>query len=532
MPVSDGAAADIKDLARFGYRQDLDRSLGGFSSFAASFSYISILTGVFQMFYLGLSLGGPAFVWTWPVVLLGQFSVALGFAELAAHYPLSGGIYQWSRRISNRALGWLTGWIYLACQVISLAAVALALQASLPQLHPAFQLVGDAAHPADRPRNAVVLGCALIGMTTLINAAGVRLMARINNIGVFSELIGVALLIVLLFARARHGPGILLQAPQAAPGGGGWLTALLAAAVMPSYVLYGFDTAGTLAEETKDPRRRAPRAILRALGAAGLAGGLLIAAGILAAPDPAQRSLGEVSGGLPLIIKQSLGPRLGTIFLADVIFAIVVCALAVHAGTVRLIFAMARDRSLPFARALALVPRETRTPLVPALLTGLFAASILVLNVNLPNIIETLCSVAIVWANLAYLLVSLPLLLLRLRGWPANQPATGRGDTSRPFGLGRWGLGINLLAVGWGCFVVVNMSWPRPEIYGRDPWGRHAAVLATLALVGLGALYYVTVQRRCRGILPEHSAGTVPEPADLSALTGPRDWTPRLAGGE
>ena len=37
-----------------------------------------------------------------------------------------------------------------------------------------------------------------------------------------------------------------------------------AAAVMASYVMYGFDTAGTLAEETDDPRRRAPRAILQA----------------------------------------------------------------------------------------------------------------------------------------------------------------------------------------------------------------------------------------------------------------------------
>ena len=42
----------------------------------------------------------------------------------------------------------------------------------------------------------------------------------------------------------------------------GYLGPFLAAAVMASYVMYGFDTAGTLAEETNDPRRRAPRAIL------------------------------------------------------------------------------------------------------------------------------------------------------------------------------------------------------------------------------------------------------------------------------
>ena len=78
---------DTRDLAAFGYKQVLDRTLGSFSSFAAGFSYISVLTGVFQTFYLGYGAGGPAFYWTWPAVFLGQGAVALCFAELAARYP-------------------------------------------------------------------------------------------------------------------------------------------------------------------------------------------------------------------------------------------------------------------------------------------------------------------------------------------------------------------------------------------------------------------------------------------------------------
>ena len=138
--MSRSQTEDIKDLAGFGYKPVLDRTLGGFSSFAAGFSYISILTGVFQMFYIGYGAGGPAFYWTWPLVFLGQFAVALCFAELAARYPLSGGIYQWSRWIGSRGIGWMAGWVYLFGSIISLAAVALALQATLPQITPAFQL--------------------------------------------------------------------------------------------------------------------------------------------------------------------------------------------------------------------------------------------------------------------------------------------------------------------------------------------------------------------------------------------------------
>ena len=78
------------ELTDFGYKQELDRTLGKFATFAAGISYISILTGTFQLFYLGFGLGGPAYWWSWPMVFFGQLMVALCFAELAAHYPVAG----------------------------------------------------------------------------------------------------------------------------------------------------------------------------------------------------------------------------------------------------------------------------------------------------------------------------------------------------------------------------------------------------------------------------------------------------------
>ena len=54
------------------------------------------------------------------------------FAELAAQYPLSGGAYQWSKLVGSPFLGWMVGWIYLACLIVTLAAVALALQSAAP----------------------------------------------------------------------------------------------------------------------------------------------------------------------------------------------------------------------------------------------------------------------------------------------------------------------------------------------------------------------------------------------------------------
>src|SRR5438445_12282612 len=111
-------------LQRFGYKQELRRTLGFLSNFAVAFSYISVSTGTFSLFYLGILSGGPAFFWTWPIVAIGQFIVALNFAELASHFPIAGSIYQWSKRLSNHTLGWFTGWFYFFVGILIITGVA------------------------------------------------------------------------------------------------------------------------------------------------------------------------------------------------------------------------------------------------------------------------------------------------------------------------------------------------------------------------------------------------------------------------
>src|SRR5690242_1805014 len=135
-PSVDAVSAD--DLESFGYHQPLSRRVGTYASFAAGFSFVSILTTVFQLFGLGFSFGGTAFFWTWPAVLAGQLMVALCFAELSAHYPISGAIYQWSRRLGGAVVGWAAGWTMAIAQVITVAAAAIALQVVLPAVWSGF----------------------------------------------------------------------------------------------------------------------------------------------------------------------------------------------------------------------------------------------------------------------------------------------------------------------------------------------------------------------------------------------------------
>jgi urea carboxylase system permease len=487
--MKDSPATDNNDLASFGYRQELKRSMGSFSSFAAGFSYISILTGLFQMFHLGYGVAGPGFFWTWPFVLAGQLLVALCFAELASKFPLSGGVYQWAKFTGNPFLGWMTGWIYLACLIVTIGAVAMALQVSLPQISGSFQIIGTSTDAKSVAINAILLGSILIVISTIINVRGIKLLAVINNIGVFAELVGIIILIVLLFLNKVRSP---VEAVVQIKGGTfPDLTVLLAAtALTASYVLYGFDTAGTLAEETHDPRKKAPRAILQALLAAGFAGLLVLLFALMAAPDLGIPELGNINGGLPMLVKSVLGETAGSLFLCIVIFAIVVCTLAVHSGAVRLTYAMGRDGCLPYSNSLSRVSSKTHVPVLATLLCGLGALIILVVNLQFPKVFELVTSIAILWANLAYWIV----VALQLK----NRITSARKgvDSDAKFSLGKWGLPVNILALVWSSFMVINVSWPRTATYGFEWYNQYAAWIYTAGLICIGVFIYFLKNKR------------------------------------
>lgn len=360
-PPEGPGSADSAGLAHFGYRQELHRSLGRYASFAAGFSFISVLTTVFQFFAFGYSFGGARFFWTWPAVLIGQLLVAACFAELAARYPISGAVYQWSTRLSNRVFGWYAGWIMVLGQIVVVAAAALALQVVLPAVWSGFQLIGTDTSPvsSDGAANAAVLGIALLVLTTAVNLLDNRVMSLVNRIGVTAEIIGAALIIVLLLTHADRAPSVTVHS-----GGGG--PALLVGSFAAAYVMIGFDSAGEMSEETRAPRRVAPRTILSALTAAGVLASLLVLAALLAAPSLTDGRLG--TEGLSYVLTSRLGDGPGRALLCDVAVAVAVATLAIQTSATRMLFSMARDEALPFSRTLSRVspapasPRRRRWP--------------------------------------------------------------------------------------------------------------------------------------------------------------------------
>src|SRR5215469_3037514 len=176
-------------VEKYGYRQEFDRSLRRFTSFAIGFSFISITTGIFTTYGFVLVNSGPLGIWTWPLVIVGQTAVALVFGALSARIPLAGYSYQWMSRLSNPHVGWLVGWFSFAFLVVDVVAVDYALAQTV--IPPLFGYAGTVANQWLVTALIVAVQGVLIMLSTIWAQ-------RVNNAAVGTEIVGIGGLTVLI----------------------------------------------------------------------------------------------------------------------------------------------------------------------------------------------------------------------------------------------------------------------------------------------------------------------------------------------
>jgi urea carboxylase system permease len=487
--------ADVQDLARFGYKPELRRALGVYSSFAVAFSYISPSTGIFTLFILGLGLAGPAFFWSWPIVVVGQLLVGLNFAEVSSHFPVAGSVYQWTKYLSNRTYAWFTGWIYLFAGVLTIAAVVATVPLVLIPLLNNMGMNIPVTPEAQRNTAAIVLLS-----TTLLSIFGVRLVAFVNNTGVVFEILGmVVFAIVLLLFYHRQSPSVFFDGSYLGSGFGNQSGTFLAAMFMSLFVIYGFDTASTLAEETKNPRREAPRAVLASIVGAAIIGTIFLIAVVIAIPGDMSKFVSDTAAGkypfpLVTIIESNFPGWAANLYLFVVFAAIYVCCLAIQTATIRLAFGMARDGKLPLAKYYNNVQPSLHTPIGTCIVIGVLAGLPLIYYAGA----GTIAIGATGMIYLAYILGNIAILIARFRGWPQE---------STPFKLGGWGTIVNILALVWGIAMEINFLWPRvssnpplsalPNVTIGSPIGDIPVFEFTLGVILLvGLIYYLVAQRK------------------------------------
>jgi len=268
-------------------------------------------------------------------------------------------------------------------------------------------------------------------------------------------------------------------------------------------VIYGFDTASTLAEETKNPRREAPRAVLASIVGAAIIGTIFLIAVVIAIPGDMSKFVSDTAAGkypfpLVTIIESNFPGWAANLYLFVVFAAIYVCCLAIQTATIRLAFGMARDGKLPLAKYYNNVQPSLHTPIGTCIVIGVLAGLPLIYYAGA----GTIAIGATGMIYLSYILGNIAILIARFRGWPKE---------STPFKLGSWGTIVNILALVWGIAMEINFLWPRnaavggqnpplsalPNVTIGSPIGDIPVFEFTLGVILLvGLIYYLVAQRK------------------------------------
>jgi amino acid transporter len=512
MDTAGTVTRDDARLADLGYEPQLNRVLGFFSNFAVAFTYLSPMVGIYSLFVLGVGTGGPSYLWLLFIPVIGMMFVALVFGELASHYPVAGALYQYSKFNVGAGYGWFVGWFYGMALLVTVAAVDTGVVSYVASLtHNWFSWNLDPT----KHSTILIVTLILLAIQTTLNITGARVMARIARFGVYVEIIGTfGIALILLIHGFHHNLGFLFHSqgvehaasnPLGLNFHGNWLTgAALIAVLAPVYIFYGFESAGDIAEETKDAGRQIPRAMRHALIWGGVGSLVLTGALLLAMPEHNAVKATIDGGGVPFILGQ-LSSGLQDFLLLIIIFAFFSCGTSIQGAGSRLAFSYARDGALPASGWIAKVHQRFRTP-VNALLMGAVVTTLFVLLVFLSpghnihiwfitypantNVLVSLVSFGVSGIYLSFLLTVIGAIIARARGWVPEGSFT----------LGRWGWPVTIIAAAYLALMFINVVYPSglssPRAYFNIDW---ITLMVMFVIAVVGAVYFV-LGRPDRGV--------------------------------
>jgi len=455
-------------VERAGYKPELRRSLRFFSMFAIAFSIVSITTGIFLNYGFGLAYWGPASIWTWPIVGVGNLMIALVVAELGTRIPLAGYAYQWSARLVNPTYGWFVGFAGLLYMAVGGGAIML--QVAAPLLLSEFNVDNPSAH--------LVLAVAIVLMLlpVVINLISIQVAARVNNIAVFTEIIGTVvfgvLLLVLWGVKSKpeqYGAGILTNTTSIYHNPT-WYAFTLAG-LLGAFTLVGFELAADMSEDAVDPRRSVPRGVLWAVLGSVVLGMVALIGFTLAIPD--LKTVEQAPLPLLAIAGYWLPSWLVKVFVAFVVFSMFSILVVGSGAQARLVYSLSRDNMLPFSGALRKVHARSQTPVVALLVFGVIDLGVMIYGYNQPSSFGTLVGATAIIPYIIYFLITLAYAIRR------------RTTDSIPgaFTLGRWAWPVIGFVLVYTVVIMVALSFPAP-FHGSDKVLGYGLVLAALWYFG------------------------------------------------
>lgn len=384
---------------------------------------------------------------------------AFVYAELAARRPDVGGQYAYLRDAYHPAVAFLYGWALLlviqtggmAASAVTFARYALELWPRAPRFIASERALGSLA----------------LATLTAVNCLGVRAGGGLQSVLMLLK-IGAVLALVGGGLWLAGGPPVDVVVPLVVVPRAGTLAlvAAMGSALVPVLFSYGgWQTAGFVAGEIKEPARNLPRAML--FGVAGvIALYVLVALVCVRVLGPA--GLGRSTTPALDVMRRAFGPR-GALFLAAAVSLSTLGFLSQSILTApRVYYAMAND-GLFFA-AVGKLDRRTHAPVAAIVLQGALAGLIALWG-HYDGILSYVVSIDFIFFGLT----ALALFRFRRRdGAAAGYVAPGHPLTT-----------IVFIAVSWGVVAATFAGHPRQSLMG-------------LGLVLAGAPIYFLWRRRLR----------------------------------
>ena len=460
----------------------LKREFTLWSSFAFAFAFISPIVALYGIFGLAYSTAGPGFWWNFLIVFGGQLLVSFVFAELVSRWPIEGSIYQWSGRLIGQGYGWLAGWFYMWTLVVAMATVAIGAGGFVARVigqDPtaiAMKIGGLAMS------KQVAIGLIILVLGTIANTTGRTVLKILMTGSIIAEILGSIGLGTLLLIFHRNNDLSVVTKGFSQHGYLSLSGPFLVTMAFVGFSFVGFESAGSIAEEVKNPKRNLPKAIIFSISFVALVVIFASLAIILSIPSGvAAHSADPVYDTL----KVELGT--GAAKFAEVLFTIGFLAsfLALQTSASRIIWAFARDKALPASKALSILSRKQKQPIVSLFIATAIGAIMMILSQTTPNFYTLMINFTTGGFFLAFLFPLAGAVLSKVRGdWLPG-----------PFNFGRASKALSFIALLWALFMFLNISWPR-HVYSNARYLDFSVWIASIGLLIVGLVISTSLRNR------------------------------------
>ena len=366
--------------------QELRRELG-FWELTASGVGIIVGAGIYVLIGAATDQAGAGVWLAFLIAAVLSALTGLSYCELAALYPRAGAEYEYTRHAFPGWVAFLVGWVMIAGLTVGAAAVSLGFARYLNQFF-------------DLPVRLGALG--LLVAALLVALGGIRQSGRLTLLLSLVQIGGLLLIIAIGLPHV----GDVSLAPDAGAAG------IFGAAALVFFAFIGFDEVITLAEETKDPSRTVPRALLAALG---ISTGLYMLVAITAVSVIGPSALAASPRPLAEVMREAVGARSTDAVAFIAMAATANTTLLMLTAASRLTYGMAREDALP--RRLAVVTRNRGVPAA-----GVLACAVVAFGFMLIGDLSRIAAITDFAVYLVFLAVNAAVIVMRFREPALERP--------------------------------------------------------------------------------------------------------------